>query len=161
MPSHRHPKPLKPRGATARKQRRRAVDRPWPDPKERGLEPAKWQAWIGYQLSRWRLMPGPEDSFGTTNGLGNKQGASALKYPRDVLSQIEYGFRRVDPVDLLVFAIAYGKTPSDLAKLFSPPSPEAWSTVKDRYCVDPRFDEPPRGIPYPKFRRKQSATGGN
>jgi hypothetical protein len=95
--------------------------------------------WIGDQLRRWRLTADRDGS-----ALMQKTAAVRTGLRQDVISQIELGWRRVDAVELCLFATVYGRSAADLARLFEPPSATAWAAILARRVPDRRFTAPPR-----------------
>ncbi len=118
--------------------------RPWPAIEgERGAEAVRWQVWIGVQLRSWRKQA----PFGHGRGMTQQQAARRLGLRQEALSRAESGQRRVDAYELLVFARTYQRLVTDLAALFSPPSPVEWMSIRQRFAPDPCFHEGPTGLP--------------
>ena len=110
----------------------------WPSLR-RGLEAAKWQAWIGHGLAQWRAN--------ATANLKQKSRASLVGLAHDVLSRIETGNRRVDAVEIIALAKSYHKTPDAIAELFEAPTVEQWDDLRRSRKPDDRFRTPHRTRP--------------
>lgn len=115
--------------------------RAWPKERGRGAEAVRWQVWIGHQLRRWRL------AMDEGRGQTLKWVAFRVAMPPSRLSQIEGGHRRVDAIELLALAQAYGRGPEDLRRLFTPPSAADWKAVRERRTSDPRYSDGPGSAP--------------
>lgn len=61
-------------------------------------------------------------------------------------SEIEWGRRRVAAVELWALAEVYGKTPSDVARLFRIPTEDEWKEVIAHFERDRRFATPPERV---------------
>jgi hypothetical protein len=111
--------------------------RPWPEFKRYGANAMKWQVWLGHQLRSWRLRADYGDAMAQKVAV-RKSGIKQKQF-----SEIEWGRRRVAAVELWTLAEVYGKTPSDVAKLFRVPTADEWSQVTAKFERDRRFAAPP------------------
>jgi hypothetical protein len=110
---------------------------PWPAADRRTVAAVKWQVWIGYQLRTWRR------SVNRGRGIPQQTAAPKAGMSAGALSEIEWGRRRVDAVELLALTHAYKRTTDDIAALFTAPTEDQWQLVRSRYALDSRFHDPP------------------
>lgn len=137
---------------------RKRAPRPWPDDRGRGVEAVKWQVWIGHQLREWRRKA--RRAGDPTSGLHLKHVKDYVALLEDRVSRIESGERRLEAVELLALAEAYGRGTKDIAALFAPPTPDQWAQIYKARVQDPRFIKPPGARPaLPPGLKGEKTTG--